>query len=56
MHVSVLFAYMYICATRAPNVYRRQKRMPGALELELQMVVSHHMSAWNQTQVLCQGS
>jgi hypothetical protein len=34
---------------------RGQKRMLDPLELELWMVVSHHMGAGNETQALCKG-
>lgn len=30
-----------------------QKNASEALELEVQMVVSHHVGIWNQTLVLC---
>ena len=35
------------------NAFGGQKRVLDPLELELQMVVSHHVGARNQTQVLC---
>jgi hypothetical protein len=33
-----------------------QKRESDALELEFQMVVSHHVDAGNRTQVFCKSS
>jgi hypothetical protein len=40
----------------APDTQRDQKRESDCLELELQMVVSHHVDAGNQTQVLCKSN
>ena len=34
---------MYVCAPCAYNVHPGQKRVSNPLELELQMVVSHHV-------------
>ena len=55
-HLLFLF-YVYECIAcidvSAPLLYNRgQKRVLDPLELELQMVVSHHMVVGNQTQVL----
>lgn len=36
-----------------PGVCGGQKRVSSSLELELRMVLNHHVGAWNQTQVLC---
>lgn len=36
-----------------PSAYRSQKSVQDILEAELQMAVSHHEGAGNQTQVLC---
>ena len=43
------FVSMYVCV---PHVIGVQKGVLGALELELQMVVSHHVGAGKQTWVL----
>ena len=43
------FACMYICTLYAYRVHRDQKRGSDPLELELQMVVGHHVGAGNQT-------
>lgn len=39
-----------------PGVHRSQKTALTPLELELHVVLSHHMSAGNQTQVFCKRS
>lgn len=38
--------------TRVPSAPREQKMMLVPLELELQMAITYHVSAENQTQVL----
>jgi hypothetical protein len=43
---------MYVCLCAC----RGQQRPSNSLELELQMVVSHHMDTGNQTRVLCKSS
>jgi hypothetical protein len=56
MCVAVLPVCMYVCiycATYVPAT-RGQKRPSGLLELELQMVVNHHVGAGIWTQVLCE--
>jgi hypothetical protein len=39
---------MHICALHV-GANRGQKRASGPLEVELKMVVSHHVGAWNQS-------
>jgi hypothetical protein len=39
--------YRHLYTTFAPSAYRGQKKVLGPLELELQIVVSHHVGAWN---------
>lgn len=46
-----LHACMY--ATCKPSAWGGQKRALFSMELELQMIVSHHDCAWNQSQALC---
>ena len=46
MYMGVLPA-LCPCATFMLDVLRGQKRALDSLELELQMVVSHHVGAWN---------
>jgi len=41
------------CVSHAPLMSSGHKRALDTLELELQMVVSHHVGAGNETQVLC---
>jgi hypothetical protein len=38
--------------TRVPGAHGRQESVSDSLELELQTVINHHVSAQNQTQVL----
>lgn len=47
------FACVCICVPHVPLVPRGQKRVSNALELEFQMVVSHHVGAGNCIQVFC---
>lgn len=42
---------MHVCLLPA-----EVRRVSDPLKIELQMVVSHHKSARNQTQVLCKGN
>jgi hypothetical protein len=46
-----VFACMYVCATYTCSTHRGQKKASNPLELEL-IVVSHHVGAGEQTQVL----
>lgn len=39
-----------------PGVHNGQKRVLDPSELEIQMIVSHHVGAENQIQVLCKRS
>ena len=39
-----------------PGTHYGQKRVLEPVELRLQMVVSHHVDAGNQSQVLCKSS
>lgn len=41
--ISILFLYVYICKTYMSDACRGQKRVPDALGLELQVVVSWHL-------------
>jgi hypothetical protein len=43
---------MYICVSCASSAHRDQKKATDFLELELQMVVSHHVGGGNSIQVL----
>ena len=44
------FVCMYVCVLCVPGTGGGQKRASYLLELELQMVVNHHVGAGNQTQ------
>lgn len=46
---------VYQCTTEVPGACEG-KRTSSSLELKLQMVVSHHVSAENQTRVLQKNS
>ena len=48
-----MFLLAYVCLHSA---CRNQKRSLDPLELELQMVVGHHVDAGNQNWVLCKSS
>lgn len=52
MYMSILPACMSVHHVPVKCLYRSEK-VSNTLELELRMVVSHHVSAKNQTQVLC---
>ena len=54
-YVYECFAYVYVFVpcVHMPGALRDQKRALGPLELELQMIVSHHLGAGNQSWVLC---
>lgn len=47
------FACVCLCTISMPAVHGVQKRESYFLELELQMVVSYHVSGGNRTLVLC---
>lgn len=52
-----IYIYMFVHHMHAmPGVCRSQKSVPDTLEAELQMVVSHHVKAGNQTQLLCKNN
>jgi hypothetical protein len=42
---------MYVSALHMPAANGGQKRASNPLELELQIVVSHLVGVWNQTQI-----
>lgn len=46
----VCFICMYVCTTCMPGALGGWK-VSDSVELELQMVVSCHVGAWNQTQI-----
>ena len=54
MYMGVLSVYVF--NTYMPNVCRALKRATDPLELQLQMVESHHMHAGNQFQLFCKSS
>lgn len=43
-----VFLYLILCATSVPAAYRGQKRVSDLLELQLQMIMNHHVGAGNQ--------
>ena len=45
-----------MCTMCVPNAHREQKAGSHGLELELQVAVSHHVEAGNQTGTLCKNS
>lgn len=47
-----MFACVYICIPHSCIAYVGQKATLDPLELELEVVVSHHVGAENQTRVL----
>ena len=49
------FMYMYVCAPHVCSTHRGHKEL-DSLELDLQMVMSHYMSAGVRTQVCCRTS
>lgn len=53
--MSVLSAYVhvYLCV---PGILRGQKRASDSLELELRMVIIHHVGAGNERGALCKGN
>lgn len=55
MFVNVLPACMYVYCRHAWYPQRPEEGV-NPLELELSMVVSHHVGAWNQTRVLWKSS
>lgn len=51
------FVSIYICPVHmGMQCPRRQKRVLASLELELQMIVSHHMGAGNLMEVFWKSS
>jgi hypothetical protein len=46
-YVYEYFAFEYGCALLIPDAFRCQKRIVDLLQLELQVVVSSHVGAWN---------
>lgn len=48
--------YECLCTTCVSGAQAGQSRVPHTLELEFQMVVSHHLGAGGLTQVLCKNS
>ena len=52
----VFCLHVYLCTTCELGTHGGQKRTLALLELELQMVVCHHMCAGSQTQVLWKSS
>ena len=52
MCITGICVHICLCTSCVFGACGGQKRALDALELELQMVVSHHMGAGNQTQVL----
>jgi hypothetical protein len=57
IYIYECFAFMYVCVScvwLVPMAVRRGHRNP--LELELEMIVSHHVGAGNQIQVLWKSS
>ena len=57
MYVYVGFACRHACATYAqPGACEGQKRASNLLELEIQIVVSHHVGVGNRTQVIWRSS
>lgn len=49
-------ACMQVCSMYLPAICGRKKRLLDPLELELGVVVSHQLSAENQTQDLCKNN
>lgn len=47
---------MQVCSMYLPAICGRKKRLLDPLELELGVVVSHQVSAENQTQDLCKNN
>lgn len=55
MCTDVFLAYMYMCKPQVCSAHG-QKRVLDPLDLELQIVMNHHMCAGNYTQVLCKSN
>jgi Flp pilus assembly protein TadB len=53
LYAQVFCLHACLCTTYVLGARRVQKRMLVSLEPELETVVSHHVGAVNQTQVLC---
>lgn len=58
IYLCVRVFYLNICVhtTCIPTATGGQMRAPDTLELESQMVVTHHMGAGNRNQVFCKSS
>jgi len=52
----ILPVHIHVCAPHVHSAYRRQKKVPGLVEVELQMVVSCQVGSGNRTPVLCKSS
>jgi hypothetical protein len=48
--------HVYVCTTCIPGVQEGQRKALDSQRLELQTVVSHHVRAGKQAQVLCNGN
>ena len=44
--------YIYVCMICMPGTFTEQEQALDPLELQLEVVVSHHVGAWNRTWVL----
>lgn len=55
VYVHECFAYVCMCTACMPDALRGQNSLYH-LELDLQMVVSHHVGAGNQIQVFCKSN
>lgn len=51
MHTK-FYLHVYMCVTCVPGIQGSKKRSLGPLELDLWMIVSHHVDVGNQTQVI----
>jgi hypothetical protein len=49
-------AHIYLCIRHVPAVYGSQKMVPDLLDLELWMIVDHHVGTENQMLVLMKHS
>lgn len=48
----MFFLSVYLCTMCMPDTHRGQKRVSNPLELELWMVVNHHVGAGSQACIL----
>lgn len=48
----MFYLHVCMCVTCVPGIQGSKKRALGPLELDLWMIVSHHVDAGNQTQVI----